>query len=122
MWCSHGLVMKDKSKSVYDGNNVGKSNVKKEHMKQSKQCDKQVKGIWSMISKKKKLVMTKNLCDMKFRMKKSDHRRTVSSRALNVNQRCTMKIFVFLSLEDRWHLSKKSNLEHSFHAKLDNTA
>ena len=33
MWCSHGLVMKDKSKSVYDCNNVGKSNVKKEHMK-----------------------------------------------------------------------------------------
>ncbi len=33
LWCSCGLVMKDKSKSVYDGNNVGKSNVKKEHMK-----------------------------------------------------------------------------------------
>ena len=36
LWCSRSLVMKDKSKSVYDGNNVGKSNVKKEHMKQSK--------------------------------------------------------------------------------------
>ena len=59
---------------------------------------------------------------MKFCTKKSDHGRTVSSRALNVNQRCTMKIVVFLSLENRWHLSKTSNLEHSFHAKLDDKA
>jgi hypothetical protein len=33
LWCSHGLVMKDQSKSVYQGDNVGKSNVKKEHLK-----------------------------------------------------------------------------------------
>ncbi len=36
LWCSCSLVIQNKSKSVYDGNNVGKSNVKKEHMKQSK--------------------------------------------------------------------------------------
>ena len=59
---------------------------------------------------------------MKSGMKKPDHRRTVSGRAVNVNQRCTMKIVVFLSLENQWHLSKKSNLEHCFHAKLDDTA
>ena len=59
---------------------------------------------------------------MKFRMKKPDHPRPVSSRALNVNQRCTMKVVVFLSLENQWHLSMTSYLEHCFCAKLDNTA
>jgi hypothetical protein len=49
-------------------------------------------------------------------------RRTFSSRAVNVNQHCTMKIIVFLSLDNQWHLHDQSNLEHSFHAKLDNTA
>jgi hypothetical protein len=44
LWCSHGLLMPDKSKSVYDGDNVGKSDVKKEHLKQSKHCDKRLKG------------------------------------------------------------------------------
>ena len=53
---------------------------------------------------------------MKFCMKKPDHRHTVSGRAVNVNKRCT------LFLENRWHLNMTSNLEHCFHAKLDNTA
>ena len=61
LWYSRGLVMKDKSKSVYDGDNVGKSNVKKEHMKQSKQCNKRLKGTRSMMSRKKKLVMKKKI-------------------------------------------------------------
>ncbi len=59
---------------------------------------------------------------MKFRTKKPDHRRTVSGRAVNANQRCIMKVVVFLSLENRWHLSMTSNLEHCFHANLDDTA
>ena len=33
LWCSCSLVLKDKSKSINDGDNVGKPNVKKEHMK-----------------------------------------------------------------------------------------
>jgi hypothetical protein len=93
--------MKDKSKSVYDGDNVGKSNVKKEHMKRSKQCNKRLKSTRSMLSKKKKLAMKKKkLYDMKSHMKKPDHPRTVSGRAVNVNQHCTMKIVVFFSLEN----------------------
>ena len=53
--------MKDKSKSVYDGNNVGKSNVKKEHTKRSKRCNKRLNGTRSMMSKKKKLVTKKKI-------------------------------------------------------------
>ena len=53
LWCSRSLIIKDKSKSVYDGNNVGKSDVKTERMKRTKRCDKRVKGTRSMMSKKK---------------------------------------------------------------------
>jgi len=38
--CSRALVIKDHSKSVYDGDNVSKSDVKTEHMKCTKRCDK----------------------------------------------------------------------------------
>ena len=61
LWYSRGLVMKDKSKSVYDGDNVGKSNVKKEHTKRSKRCNKRLNGTRSMMSKKKKLVTKKKI-------------------------------------------------------------
>ena len=53
LWCSHSLVMKDQSKSVNDGDNVGKSDVKTERLKRTKRCDKRVKGTRAMLSKKK---------------------------------------------------------------------
>jgi len=33
-----------------------------------------------------------------------------------------MKLIVFQSRDNHWHLHKKSQLEHSFHAKLDDKA
>jgi len=53
LWCSHALAIKDHLKSVYDGDNVGKSDVKTEHMKCTKRCDKQLKGSRAMMLKKK---------------------------------------------------------------------
>ena len=40
LWCSRALVIKDHSKSVHDGDNVSESDVKTEHMKHTKRCDK----------------------------------------------------------------------------------
>ena len=42
--CSRTRVTKDISKSVYDGDNVGKSDVKTERLKRTKRCDKRVKA------------------------------------------------------------------------------
>jgi hypothetical protein len=33
-----------------------------------------------------------------------------------------MKIIVFQSYDNRWHLHKSSQLEHSFHAELEDKA
>jgi hypothetical protein len=59
LWCSRALVIKDYLKSVYNGDNVGKSDVKAEHMKCTKRCDKRMKGTRAMMSKKKKHQMKK---------------------------------------------------------------
>jgi hypothetical protein len=53
---------------------------------------------------------------------KPDLQRTVSSRASGDSQHCKMKLIVFQSYDNRWHLHKKSQLEHSFHAELDDKA
>ena len=111
-------MTKDKSKSVYDGDNVGKSDVKTEHLKQTKRCDKQVKGTRAMLSKKKIHQIKKKVSDDKNHPhKQPHHQRTVSGRAVNVNQHFTMKIIVFQSLDNHWYLHKTSNLEHNYHTK-----
>ena len=118
--CSRTLVTMDKSKSVYDGDNVGKSDVKTERLKRTKRCDKRVKGTRAMLSKKKIHQIKKKVRDDKNHLHKNPHhRRTVSGRAVDVSQRCKMAIIVFQSNDNRWHLHKSSKLEHSFHAKLD---
>ena len=115
--CSRTLVTKDKSKSVYDGDNVGKSDVKTERL------DKRVKGTWAMLSKKKIHQIKKKVSDDKNHPhKKPHHRRTVSGRAVDVSQHCKMAIIFFQSNDNRWHLHKSSQLEHSFHAELDDNA
>jgi hypothetical protein len=92
------MLMKDQSKSVFDGDNIGKSDVKKEHLKQAKQSNKLLNTTRKMLPKKKQLqIKKKKLMDHKLTMKKTIYRRTVSGRALDVNQSCPMKIIVFLS-------------------------
>ncbi len=91
--CSRTLVTKDKSKSVYDGDNVGKSDVKTEHLKRTKRCDKRVKGTRDMLSKKKIHQIKKKVRDDKNNPHKNPHhRRTVSGRAVDVSQCCKMAI------------------------------
>jgi hypothetical protein len=121
--CSHTLVTKDKSRSVFDGDNVGKSDVKTERLKRTKRCDKRVKGTRGMLSKKKIHQIKNNLRDDKNDLRiNPHHRRTVSGRAVDQSQRCKMTIAVFQSNDNRWHLHKSSLLEHSFHAQLDDKA
>jgi len=60
--------------------------------------------------------------DKKHLHQKPDLRRTVSGRAIDDSQRCKMKLIVFQSHDNRWHLHKNSQLEHSFHAELDDKA
>jgi hypothetical protein len=50
--CTHSLVVNDQSKSVYDGDNVGKSHVKPEFMKRNKRSKKEVKLTQPMMAKK----------------------------------------------------------------------
>ncbi len=123
LYCSHDMLMKDQSKSVFDGDNIGKSDVKKEHLKQAKQSNKLLNTTRKMLPKKKQLqIKKKKLMDHKLTMKKTIYRRTVSGRALDVNQSCPMKIIVFLSSNNWWYLHTNSILEHRFHQKLEDTA
>ena len=76
-----------------------------------------------MLSKKKIHQIKKKVSDDKNHPhKKPHHRRTVSGRAVDVSQCCKMAIIVFQSNDNRWHLHKSSQLEHSFHAELDDNA
>ena len=124
--CTHSLVVKDQSKSVYDGDNVGKSHVKPEFMKRNKRSKKEVKLTRRMMSKKQqaKLQQCKKApVDKKHQLKKPDVRRTVSGRAIDKNHCCKMKICVFQTYDNRWHLhAQTSSLEHSFHPELDDDA
>ena len=54
--------------------------------------------------------------------KNPHHRRTVSGRAVDRSQRCKMAMIVFQSNDNRWHQHRSSQLEHSFHAQLDDKA
>jgi glutamine amidotransferase PdxT len=61
--------------------------------------------------------------DKKHQLKKPDVRRTVSGRAIDKNHCCKMKICVFQTYDNRWHLhAQTSSLEHSFHPELDDDA
>jgi len=121
--CSRAIVSNDKSKSVYHGDNVGKSDVKTERMKRTKRCDQRLKGTRAMLSKKKTHdIMKRKSDDNNHPLQKPDHRRTVTGRAVDVSQRCKMTMIVFQSNDNRWHLHKSSQLEHSFHAELDDKA
>jgi hypothetical protein len=72
-----------------------------------------------MLSKKKIHQIKKKVrYDKNHPHKNPHHRRTVSGRAVDVSQRCKMAIIVFQSNDNRWHLHKSSQLEHSFHAEL----
>jgi hypothetical protein len=76
-----------------------------------------------MLSKKKTHdIMKRKSDDNNHPLQKPDHRRTVTGRAVDVSQRCKMTMIVFQSNDNRWHLHKSSQLEHSFHAELDNKA
>jgi hypothetical protein len=76
-----------------------------------------------MLSKKKTHQMKKKIRDDKNHPHKNpDHRRTVSGRAVDVSQHCKMSILVVQSNDNHWHLHKSSQLEHLFHAELDNKA
>ena len=66
--------------------------------------------------------MKKKCDDNNHPLQKPDHRRTVTGRAVDVSQRCKMTMIVFQSNDNRWHLHKSSQLEHSFHAELDDKA
>ena len=124
--CTHSLVVKDKSKSVYVGDNVGKSHVKPEFLKRNKQSKKDLKLTRAMMSKKQhaKLQQSKKApVNQKHQLKKPDVRRTVSGRAIDEDHSCKMKISVFQTHDNRWHLNAQtSHLQHSFHPALDDDA
>jgi hypothetical protein len=47
--------------------------------------------------------------------KKIDVRRRVTSRALSNDEKCTMKLVIYLSKNDEWFLHKNSCLDHCNH-------
>jgi hypothetical protein len=124
--CTHSLLVTDKSNSVYDGDNVGKSHVKPEFLKRNKRSKNDIKLTRAMMSKKQlaKLQQSKKApVDKKHLLKKPDVRRTVSGRAIDKDHSCQMKICVFQTHDNRWHLqASTSNLQHSFHPELDDDA
>jgi hypothetical protein len=79
-----------------------------------------------MMSKKQhaKLQQSKKApVNQKRQLKKPDLRRTVSGRAIDKDHSCKMKISVFQTHDNRWHIhAPTSNLQHSFHPELDDDA
>jgi hypothetical protein len=122
--CSHGLKMKDKSASVYAGDDIGKSSVKKEHMKRTKSSGHSFKGTHGMVSKSKKrdIIKSNKASSHKHWVERADHRRRSSARAPTDAQICPMKIRLFHSHDNKWNLHKDSCLQHSFHPPIDDSA
>jgi hypothetical protein len=60
--------------------------------------------------------------DKKHLHQKPDLRHTVSGRSIEDSQRYKMKVIIFQSYDNCWHLHQNSQLEHSFHAELDDKA
>ncbi len=111
---------------MYVGDNVGKSHVKPEFLKRNKRSKKDLKLMRAMMSKKQhaKLQQSKKApVNQKHQLKKPDVRRTVSGRAIDEDHSCKMKISVFQTHDNRWHLNApNSHLQHSFHPKFDDDA
>ncbi len=75
-----------------------------------------------MASKKKKAEIKKKIAlEHKHRMKRKDVRRCVSKRAMTPEFTCAMRIWIFLTWENKWYLYRGSSLQHSFHPKLDHS-
>ncbi len=76
-----------------------------------------------MGSKKKKAeIKKKKALEHKHRIKRKDVRSCVSKQAMTRAFTCQMRIWIFLTWENKWYLHQDSSLWHSFHPKLDHSA
>ena len=74
------------------------------------------------VEKKTHQMKKKKPDDKKHLHQKPDLRHTVSGRSIEDSQRYKMKVIIFQSYDNCWHLHQNSQLEHSFHAELDDKA